>query len=223
MRQATLPMFEVADIEPIRHSKINVLNLYSGLGGNRKLWENCDVTAVEIDPDIGAVYQDLYPNDNLIVADAHEYLLDNYKEFDFIWSSPPCQTHSQIRFNIGFKANRKYRKVDAVYPDMQLYQEILLLNNWFSGDWVIENTIPYYTPLVPGQKKAGHIWWSNFSIPDIKVANRGHRDGTVESLQIRKDIDLSKYNIKNKRQLLRNCVEPEVGQLIYHEVLQRKK
>ena len=28
---------------------IKVLNLYSGLGGNRRLWDNCEVTAVELD------------------------------------------------------------------------------------------------------------------------------------------------------------------------------
>jgi len=28
-------------------SKIKVLNLYDGIGGNRKLWKNVDVTAIE--------------------------------------------------------------------------------------------------------------------------------------------------------------------------------
>jgi Site-specific DNA methylase len=177
---------------------LKILNLYAGVGGNRKLWKDCQVTAVELNPDIAEVYQDMYLEDTVIVDDAHWYLLENYQNFDFIWSSPPCPTHSQIRFNIGFKANRKYRKVDAIYPDMSLYQEIILLKHWFNGDWVIENTIPYYEPLIPGQKLAGHIWWANFIIPNIKVENRGHRDGNVESLQSRKGINLSKYNLKKQ-------------------------
>ena len=67
---------------------MKVLNLYSGIGGNRKLWENCEVTAVEYNERIASVYQRLYPKDKVIVGDAHEYLRTNYDKFDFIWSSP---------------------------------------------------------------------------------------------------------------------------------------
>ena len=80
---------------------MNVLNLYAGLGGNRRLWDEVKVTAVEFNADIANVYCHLYPADNVIVGDAHQYLLDNFKNFDFIWSSPPCQTHSSFRQNIG--------------------------------------------------------------------------------------------------------------------------
>ena len=190
---------------------LKVLNLYAGIGGNRKLWEGVQVTAVELDESIAKIYKELHPEDEVIVADAHKYLLQHYDEYDFIWSSPPCQTHSQIRYNIGFRANRKYRKVDAVYPDMALYQEIILLDKYYSGLWVVENTIPYYEPLIKGTKAGGHIWWSNFNITDIDHGNRNHRGGTVETLQQREQIDISSYDIANKRQILRNCVEPEVG------------
>lgn len=198
-------------IEPLR-----ILNLYAGIGGNRRLWgDKHEITAIENNDNIAVVYSQLYPNDNVIVTDAHQYLLEHYKEFDFIWSSPPCPTHSQLRYNIGYKADRKYAKVKAVYPDMKLYEEILLLQYWFDGGWVVENTVPYYEPLIPATKSGGHIWWSNFEIPKIDFTNRGHRGGTVESLQERKGIDLSKYKwLTNKRQILRNCVEPEVGQAI---------
>ncbi len=178
---------------------IKVLNLYAGIGGNRKLWKDVEVTAIEIDKKIAKIYQDFFPQDKVIVTDAHQYLLDHYEEFDFIWSSPPCPSHSQLRFNIGFKANRKYDKVKAIYPDMKLYEEILLLTHWFKGEWVVENTVPYYEPLIKGCKTGGHIWWSNFIINTIKHGNRNHRNGTIESLQQRKQLDLSKYNIENKR------------------------
>lgn len=191
---------------------MKILNLYAGIGGNRRLWgDSHQVTAVEWDKDIAKVYQDFFPNDEVMVADAHQYLLEHYYEFDFIWSSPPCQTHSQIRYNIGFLANRKYRKVDAVYPDMALYQEIILLDKYYSGKWIVENTVPYYEPLIKGKKTGGHIFWSNFDIGEIESKGRNHRGGTVESLQERKLLDLSAYSIPNKRQILRNCVEPEVG------------
>lgn len=72
---------------------MKILNLYAGIGGNRKLWEDCEVTAVELDPDIAGVYRKLYPDDTVIVGCAHEYLEKHFREFDFIWSSPPCPSH----------------------------------------------------------------------------------------------------------------------------------
>jgi DNA (cytosine-5)-methyltransferase 1 len=203
---------------------MKILNLYCGLGGNRKNWgDSHEITAIENVPEIAKIYQDFFPKDKVIIADAHQYLLDHYKEFDFIWSSPPCPSHSQLRYNLGFKANRKYKKVDAVYPDMTLYQEIILLKYWFSGKWVVENTIPYYEPLVAGQKVGGHIWWANFIINNFNHGNRNHRGGTVETLQDRKCLDISKYNIQNKRQILRNCVEPETGLWVFQEAFKENK
>ena len=80
--------------------KIKVLNLYACLGGNRYKWpsELIEVTAVELDPECIRLYKERFPNDTVIQADAHQYLLDNYKSFDFIWSSVPCPTHSRARF-----------------------------------------------------------------------------------------------------------------------------
>mgnify|MGYP003135990464 FL=1 len=199
---------------------MKVLNLYAGIGGNRLLWKDVDVTAVEIDQDIAEVYADLFPNDKVVVGDAHKYLIENMQNFDFIWSSPPCPSHSQLRYNIGFLANRKYAKVKPIYPDMKLYEEIILLNKWYKGHYVVENTIPYYKPLIEGRIMAKHIWWSNINFPDIKIKSRGHRGGTVESLQKLKGINLDKYKIKEKRKLLRNCVEPKVAEHIMNYLKQ---
>ena len=193
---------------------MKVLNLYAGIGGNRKLWGGVEVTAVELNPDIAAIYKDFYPDDKIVIGDAHNYLLENYNEYDFIWSSPPCQTHSQIRYNLGFKN----RGTKAVYPDMKLYEEILFLQWYFKGNYVVENTRGFYDPLIPPRFIGSHYFWSNFYIEDIKTDNRNHRDGTVESLQQRKQIDLSGYDIKNKRQILRNCVEPELGLHIFNQL-----
>jgi len=70
---------------------IKILNLYAGIGGNRKLWpdQEIEVTAIENNKSIAKIYKDFFPNDTVIVGDAHQYLLEHYKEFDFIWSSPP--------------------------------------------------------------------------------------------------------------------------------------
>ena len=85
--------------------KYKILNLYACLGGNRAKWDEVaenlglelEVTAVELDPELARMYQERFPNDIVIIADAHQYLLDHFKEFDFIWSSPPCPTHSRVR------------------------------------------------------------------------------------------------------------------------------
>ena len=143
---------------------MKVLNLYAGIGGNRKLWTDVEVTAVEYKQEIADIYKDLFPDDTVIVADAHQYLLDHYSEFDFIWSSPPCPTHSRTNY-----FTQVIRKVKT-YPDMKLWQEIIYLNQFSKGLWAIENVIPYYEPFLPQYTKIGrHFIWSNFRIPLIKM------------------------------------------------------
>ena len=62
---------------------MKILNLYAGIGGNRKLWgDDHEITAVEYDQATAEVYTTYFPNDTVIVADAHDYLLNNYKYFD---------------------------------------------------------------------------------------------------------------------------------------------
>ena len=66
---------------------MKILNLYACLGGNRYKWDevtDVEVTAVELDPELARLYQNRFPNDTVIVADAHQYLLYHYNEFDFI-------------------------------------------------------------------------------------------------------------------------------------------
>jgi len=196
---------------------MKILNLYAGIGGNRKLWGNDhDITAVELEDKIAEVYKQNFPNDTVVVADAHRYLLDHYKEFDFVWSSPPCQTHSKMA-----KATRHDLKR---YSDMSLYQEILLLQHFFKGKWVVENVKPYYTPLIPPTKEVGrHLIWSNFKIGNFKSENiKGFiTNGTVAETEKMKDWLGIQYEgnlyYKNNHcpgQVLRNCVEPKTGQYI---------
>ena len=142
---------------------MKILNLYCGIGGNRKLWGNdYNITAVEFNKDIANIYKDLYPNDEVIITDAHQYLLDHYKEYDFIWSSPPCQSHSRTNYFIN-AISKKSR-----YPDLKLYEEIIFLSQFFKGKFCIENVISYYEPLIKPQKIGRHYLWTNFNIPYIK-------------------------------------------------------
>jgi|SRR3990167_3189203 len=194
---------------------MKILNLYAGIGGNRKLWnDEHEITAVELDSEIAKIYQDFFPNDKLIVMDAHQYLLDHYKEFHFIWSSPPCQTHSSFRQNIGVR----YRGVKPEYPDMRLYQEILFLEYNAKCDWVVENVKPYYEPLIKGQQLQRHLFWSNFEIIDKAFPKDLIRTSQIPDLEKLYGFDLSSYKLKNKRQVLRNCVSPELGKYIIDQL-----
>jgi DNA (cytosine-5)-methyltransferase 1 len=201
---------------------MKVLNLYACLGGNRYKWgDEHEITAVELDPELARMYQERFPNDTVIVADAHQYLLDHYKEFDFIWSSPPCPTHSRIRFNQA--KGRKDDVYKAQYPDMTLYQEILLLQNYYDGKYVVENVIPYYEPLIPAQQRGRHLYWTNFILPQ----NIGERKVSIGSGkdEVKKLCDFHDYNFyqyKGKQRvdkIARNLVDYEVGLTIFNTAL----
>ncbi len=201
---------------------MKILNLYAGIGGNRKLWgDEHEVIAVEIDPKIAKIYRDFFPNDKVVVTDAHQYLLEHFKEFDFIWSSPPCPTHS--RTNTFLHPQGIVR-----YPDMKLYEEIIFLKQWFKGKWVVENVVSYYEPLIKPQLIDRHYFWSNFLIT-LFESNRKWNIANARATTRRpsKDhsLDLSKYhgfnlddyklNQTEKRLLLRNCVHYKFGLHIF--------
>lgn len=195
---------------------MKILNLYAGIGGNRKLWgDEHEITAVEYKPEIAAIYQDFFPNDKVIVADAHEYLLRHYREFDYIWSSPPCPTHSKARFS-SMVSEKEWvlDRYPAKYPDMTLYQEIILLQTHFKRKFCVENVIAYYTPLIKPIEFERHYWWVNYPLPPYSGYGHREHEGTVAQLAKRKGFDLTKYKGIDKRLLLRNCVEPELGKHI---------
>jgi DNA (cytosine-5)-methyltransferase 1 len=202
---------------------MKILNLYACLGGNRYKWnevnEDIEVTAVELDPEAARLYQERFPNDTVIVADAHQYLLDHYKEFDFIWSSPPCPTHSRARY-WGFGINGK----KPIYPDMKLYEEIIFLQTHFKGKFVVENVIPYYEPLITAQQRDRHLYWCNFILPNI-LSERTN-SGNLNHVSVMSDlIEFHDYNFrkyKGKQRVLkmaRNLVDYEAGKTILETAL----
>ena len=197
---------------------MKILNLYACLGGNRYKWDevsdDLDITAVELDPELARLYQERFPNDTVIVADAHQYLLDHYKEFDFIWSSPPCPTHSRMRKTNTGEGERKSK---ATYPDMKLYQEIIFLDNFFKGKYCVENVIPYYEPLITAKKRGRHYYWTNFNLPnslnDRNAANFIH--SKTSELEKFHEIDISTYKgDQRKDKIARNLVDYEAGKTI---------
>jgi DNA (cytosine-5)-methyltransferase 1 len=186
------------------------------------LWQGHRITAIEINPQIAEIYQKLYPDDTVIVTDAHEYLANHYQKFDFIWSSPPCPSHSKLRKYLSVNAGG----VKAIYPDMKLYEEILFLQGYFKGNWVVENVVSWYTPLIPPIKLGRHCFWSNYHIPQATfesinpaLGNVSIKNDSIKVLQEKIGIYISifKTNGIDKRLLLRNCVNPQIGNYIFNQ------
>ena len=200
---------------------MKILNLYACLGGNRYKWDevaDIEVTAVEWDEELAKLYQERFPNDKVVVADAHQYLLDHYQEFDFIWSSPPCPTHS--RMNTSYK-NQKNQKIR--YPKMELYEEILFLKHFFNGKYVVENVIPYYEPLIPAKKRGRHLYWTNFNLPNIlseRFTNVCTGTNEFNRLCDFHDYDFRQYKGKQPRnKIARNLVDYQAGKTILEVAL----
>ena len=102
-----------------------------------------------------------------------------------------------------------------VYPDMKLYEEILLLKGYFKGKWVVENVISWYDPLIkPTNILHRHCFWTNFNLPFKRFKQCPY------VLQVTKEV-LSEYHgikvprVKNQRLLLRNCVYPPLAEYIF--------
>ena len=213
----------------IETNKIKILNLYACLGGNRYKWDEVaeiKVTAVELDPELARIYQERFPNDKVIIGDAHQYLLDHYKEFDFIWSSPPCPTHGKIRL-----AQKNHDKFIPEYPDMKLYEEVIFLDNVFTGKYVVENVIPYYEPLIVAKQRGRHLYWTNFNLP-TSLNDRIECNGFMNSItknEVAKwckfhEIDLSSYKGEQRKdKIARNLVDFEAGRTILETALNIQK
>jgi DNA (cytosine-5)-methyltransferase 1 len=203
-------------------SMSRVLNLYAGVGGNRKLWSDCQVTAVELNPEIATVYRSLFPDDIVIVGDAHAYLEANFRNFDFIWSSPPCPTHSRMA-----KATRHELRR---YPDLKLYAEILFLQHFFDGAWCVENVVPFYDYLIPAQVRGRHAYWASGRLPNyvesmpadfINLANMAGKRKLMDWLGIHFDRNIYAGDNHCPAQILRNCVHPNEGLAIFNALTGR--
>ena len=197
--------------------KKKILNLYAGIGGNRKLWKDVNVTAVELNEEIASVYKKLHPHDIVIIDDAHEYLAKNWRNFDFIWSSPPCQSHSKVRMMAS-----KGGSYDAIMPNMNLWSEIIFLQNFTKNTdikFVVENVAPYYNCLIDPTVKIGrHLFWSNFEIPKTTIKdNLTHNE---RGSSVKGCYDLRPFKLKHRKdQIIRNCVDPNLGEYVFQYFL----
>lgn len=182
------------------------------MGGNRKLWEDVEVVAVELDKGIASNYQWIYPNDEVIVADAHEYLIEHYKDFDFIWASPPCPTHSVTNHFLNAQGIIRY-------PDMALYQEILFLKHFYKGKYCIENVKSYYEPLITPKQIGRHYLWANFPISTIEQPkiDIGRMNGPRQTANKKSAVERNAVNSKLGNHIL-NCARNIITKQNIHQV-----
>lgn len=204
---------------------MKILNLYSGIGGNRTLWDKShQITAIEYNYDIAQIYKQRFPDDEIIVTDAKNYLLHNFQNYDFIWASPPCQTHSQLNFIHQHPEHPNYQ---PKYIDFSLWEIIYFLQAYTKHTkikWLVENTKTWYRPIIKPNNQIGrHYLWSNFDIPNIYNYDK-HIDFTKLTIKHFSQIHgvsiefFKEFNSKKTLQILRNCVDKQIGKHIIQQV-----
>lgn len=210
--------------------RLKILNLFSGIGGNRMQWgDSYEITAVEINQSIADFYKSKFPNDTVIIDDAYDYLEKHFTEFDIIWASPPCQSHSILsKARSGRAYNKTYTNDVIKIPDMRLYGLILFLQHHFRGNWVVENVKPFYKTIIPQTAKVGrHYIWSNIPIPNKKKAeNKQHLNKWKEEAELKgfkaEELQEIKFD-KRIDVIVHNCVVPSEGLYILKHLVNKKQ
>lgn len=103
---------------------------------------------------------------------------------------------------------------------MSLYQEIILLKHFFKGKFCVENVVAYYEPLIVPYELGHHYFWTNFVIPEYyntdkrMLGRQANKKGEMDKRAQKLGFNLDKFKGVNKRLLIRNCAEPELGKHI---------
>lgn len=192
---------------------MRVLNAYAGIGGNRHLWPaEWDVTAVELDERVAAEYARRYPSDTVLVEDAHAFVLEHAHEFDAVWTSPPCPTHSRLA---KVNASRYGKKLE---PDPRLMAEVAHLSS-IDVAYVVENVHTYYRPaILPDLVTDRHYYWMSrppLMLAPIERTIIGTWEGYSTSADDLADAyglpRLERSSVPNRVRAMRNAVVPVEG------------
>ena len=218
--------------------KIKLLNLFSGIGGNTYTLnrDRFEVTHIEHNVEVAEECELQNPQDIVIMDDAWEYVHD-YDKYDYLWASPPCQTHTGLNNALHGQGRRRL-------PDFRLYALITYLKHFVKTPWVVENVKPYYQDLAmirPTAVLSRHWYWSNYNLigerykqnpfnvtnarpkkDGKRMTSKEHRDKLQEYL----GITLTKLRYidgKNPSQILSNCVHPDEGKYLIEQAFTRVK
>lgn len=189
---------------------MKVLNAYAGIGGNRHLWPaSWKITAIELDERVAAEYARRYPDDTVLVEDAHAFVMDRAAEFEAVWTSPPCPTHSRLAKTVAARTGA------ALEPDPRLWEEVEFLRE-LGGRYVVENVHTYYAPpIAPDVVTARHYYWTNnppamltalhgtgILCPDTRMAEYAEAYGLPP---------IPHRALRDSRKAMRNAVVPHEG------------
>lgn len=192
---------------------MRVLNAYAGIGGNRHLWpEEWQVTAVELDERIAAEYARRYPRDTVLVEDAHRHVLDRAGEYDAVWTSPPCPSHSRMARSVAARTGRDLN------PDPRLWAEIRHLRATVQL-YVVENVHTYYAPpILPDLVTQRHYYWASevpmMLTPEVPARWHAHKKGTEEYAEAYGVPPIPPGVVRDRRGVLRNAVLPREGLMV---------
>ncbi|MCE7740456.1 MAG: DNA cytosine methyltransferase [Candidatus Heimdallarchaeota archaeon] len=196
-----------------------VLDLFAGVGGTAKgiqtfLQEKnipFQYVAVENDPETIKAHLKLNPDSEIEFRDAY---LTSIKDYDFIWASPPCTSHSQLNMYM----NRKQ-------PDMRLWSLITRLQQQ-QIPFIVENVEPYYREPIPHTLELGrHRFWSNKPIIPFEVPKMPKDWGWMGIPDWEKFHEINTRVTKfikdplKRRQLLRNIVHWTISYRIIEQIL----
>lgn len=204
---------------------MKILNLFAGLGGNRRTWSSHEITAVDFNPKIVNIYKKLYPNDLIIEKDVFDYLQEiDLLEYDFIWSSPPCQSHSHMQV---FTKNGRKAKLPMINQVLGL---ALWLKKYYPGPFVVENVVPWYGILKTNKLFTvvidRHLFYSNFKILPKSFDKGNNRHGSIGGIMREsREYLMNKHHLPNwiledlsgvhdKDQIIRNCVDSKIGDYV---------
>jgi len=206
---------------------IRILDLFCGVGGVARGFQNFlldngiefEYYAIDIDKRVLKAHKLLNPYSKTICRDAWSIDDKEFKEFDLIWASPPCETHSKSRFlNINAKPTK---------PDMRLYNLIERL--WsLNMPFIVENVEPYYRPPIKPIVKVGrHVLWSNLCIKPFKlnlqnfmdVKDDIHKLIKYHEIPFELSIKLLKILKKKTRDALRDMVHWRIAYNIAKQVI----
>lgn len=191
---------------------IRILNLFSGVGGNRTLWKNCNVTAVELNHDVAVCYQKRFHDDTIIEIDVYSWIAQHIDDgWDFIWASPPCKTHS--RLNVTGQNIR--------LPDLRLYELILFFQHFAKCKWIVENVIPYYRPLIrPTIQLDRHLFWSNFPIQSERFIPRCKSLPNMSKTEHMEYLGIQLTDVSLES--LRDCCHPKLGEYLLNQAFSQR-
>jgi len=150
---------------------IRILDLFCGLGGvargfQRYLIEHeieFEYHAVDNNPQILRAHKFLNPYSKTFYRDAWSFTDEELLSYDFVWASPPCETHSTLMCYY----NRNSKKWKP--PDMRLWE---LISHLFKlgVPFVVENVRPYYGfPILPTARAGRHYLWSNLALKSVEA------------------------------------------------------